>query len=209
MNNLSDTLRQSAKGASIKKAGYLSGIHSLPAEVKQKLDQLLKAKNPPATVLRHLSQDFPDIQLPSRSAVYNYKKRYFLSSETSSKVNKKIQDLDIDKVALKDTLVTQLKRFIAVDLPTLRDKWYQSQEKDKQTGQDSKITREMVKLYMDAVKVSLDAIPKLNISLEEAKQESASEKNEAHKEDLSAKLARIIAKRGNIYAIQHNLTPDS
>ena len=41
MDNPKPQVRNSMKGAAIKKAGFLNGIDALPIEIKNKLDELL------------------------------------------------------------------------------------------------------------------------------------------------------------------------
>lgn len=68
--------RYAAKGGSITYAGYETGVHALPGAVKDKLDQYLRPKYSPAKVLlTQLSQEFPGVTLPSKSVLYNYRKR--------------------------------------------------------------------------------------------------------------------------------------
>jgi hypothetical protein len=67
---------QATKGAAIKKAGFLTGIHALSQVVKSRLDELLRLNYPPEKVLMYLSQEFPNTNLPSKSALYVYKNKY-------------------------------------------------------------------------------------------------------------------------------------
>ena len=71
MSESSKQLRQSIKGASIRKAGFLTGIHALPSKVKNRLDELLLCRYSPEQALSKLEQEFPEVKLPSRSAVYS------------------------------------------------------------------------------------------------------------------------------------------
>lgn len=73
----------STKGASIKKSGYETSVHALPDYVKQKLDLMLKCKYSPKRILAELSRRFPHIQLPSKTAIYNYRSKYFEKSTVS------------------------------------------------------------------------------------------------------------------------------
>ncbi len=187
--------RYAVKGSIITHAGYETGIHALPTEIKDKLDSYLRSKYSPARILAQLSKEFPDFSLPSRSALYNYRKRYFEKSVVSATSVAKFEEaFDADKINLKSLVVSHVKRFVAVDLPELRERWYRAMEKDQDKTQLSKETREAARLYIDAVKTSMDIIPKLNITVEliEEKPQVEPEITEAQKHDVYDKLARLI-----------------
>lgn len=187
--------RYASKGNSIIHAGYETGIHALPTEIKDKLDSYLRSKYSPARILAQLSKEFPNVSLPSRSALYNYRKRYFEKSVVSATPVAKSEELfDADKINLKSLVVSHVKRFVAVDLPELRERWYRAMEKDQDRTQLSKETREAARLYIDAVKTSMDIMPKLNITVEliEDKPPIEPELTETQKEDVYDKLARIM-----------------
>lgn len=199
MQNQDSKTRYASKGSSITHAGYETGVHALPGTVKDKLDSYLRSKYSPARILSQLSQEFPKVSLPSKSALYNYRKRYFEQSIVSATSVAKIEGaFDADKVNLKSLLVSQVKRFVAVDLPELRERWYKSMESDQGDPQLSRETRESAKLYIEAVKVSMDIMPKLNIKIELKENMIQTEVQDATKpkEDNYDKLARILLKRG-------------
>jgi hypothetical protein len=198
MQNSDDKSRYAAKGSSITHAGYETGIHALPQEIKEKLDSYLKRRYSPAKILTQLSQQFPKVSLPSKSALYNYRKRYFEQSLVSATPVAKIEEVfDADKINLKSLVVNHVKRFVAVDLLELRERWYQAMEQDQGKTQLSKESREAAKLYIEAVKVSMDIMPKLNITLEliEDKPVEDKEAEQTGTNDLYEKLARIINKK--------------
>lgn len=191
--------RYAAKGSIITHAGYETGIHALPAVIKDKLESYLRSKYSPARILAQLSKEFPNISLPSRSALYNYRKRYYEKSIVSATPVAKFEEaFDADKINLKSLVVSHVKRFVAVDLPELRERWYKAMENDKDKTQLSKETREAATLYIDAIKTSMDIMPKLNITVEliEDKIQSEPEVSTASKEDVYDKLARLIERRG-------------
>lgn len=190
-------IRYATKGTSIIQAGFETGVHALPGAVKEKLDSYLKCKYSPAKILAHLSQEFPNVSLPSRSALYNYRKRYFEQSIVSATPVAKAEEMfDADKINLKSLVVNHVKRFVAVDLPALRERWYKSMENDQGKTQLSKETRESARLYLEAVKVSMDVMPKLNITVEliEDKPPVEPELEGIQKEDVYDKLARVMVK---------------
>lgn len=198
MQNQVDKSRYANKGSSITHAGYETGVHALPGAVKDKLDSYLRSKYSPAKILSQLSQEFPKVSLPSRSALYNYRKRYFEQSIVSATPVAKIEEVfDADKVNLKSLVVAHVKRFVAVDLQVLREKWYKSMENDQGKSELSRETKDMAKLYIEAVKVSMDVMPKLNITVEliEDKPQVASEVSAAHKNDIYERLEKIYNKR--------------
>lgn len=167
MQNDEQKKRNATKGAAIKLAGFSSGVDALPEDIKEKLDLMLRCKYSPHRILSELSQRFPGVSLPSRSALYNYRKRFFEQSIVSATpVVKAEQDFDAEKVKLKSAVVWHIKRFIAVDLQVLRDRWYQAMENDQKTGQLSKETKEASKLYLQAIKISMDTMPRLNINID-------------------------------------------
>ena len=198
MQNHDNKIRYANKGGSITQAGYETGVHALPGEVKDKLDSYLRSKYSPARILSQLSQEFPKVSLPSRSALYNYRKRYFEQSIVSATPVAKIEEVfDADKINLKSLVVAHVKRFVAVDLQVLREKWYKSMENDQGKSELSRETKDMAKLYIEAVKVSMDVMPKLNITVEliEDKPQEAPEVTEAHKNDIYERLEKIYNKR--------------
>lgn len=187
--------RYAARGSIITHAGYETGIHALPTEIKDKLDSYLRSKYSPARILAQLSKEFPNVSLPSRSALYNYRKRYFEKTLVSATPVAKIEEVfDADKINLKSLVVNHVKRFVAIDLPELRERWYRAMEKDQDKTQLSKETREAARLYIEAVKTSMDIMPKLNITVELIEEEPQVEPeiSESQKHDVYDKLARLI-----------------
>lgn len=202
MQNKDSKIRYAAKGSSISHAGYETGVHALPGTVKDKLDSYLRSKYSPARILAQLSQEFPKVSLPSRSALYNYRKRYFEQSIVSVTPVAKIEEVfDADKINLKSLVVNHVKRFVAVDLPELREKWYKAMDNDQGKTQLSRETREAARLYIDAVKVSMDIMPKLNITVDLIEEKPQTETEEPVViEDVYAKLADLIAYRPWMFA---------
>lgn len=193
-----DKIRYASKGSSITHAGYETGVHALSGEVKVKLDSYLKCKYSPARVLAQLSKEFPNVSLPSKSALYNYRKRYFEQSIVSATPVAKIEEIfDADKINLKSLVVAHVKRFVAVDLPELREKWYKSMKNDQGKTQLSRETKEAARLYIEAIKTSMDVMPKLNITVElvEDKIQAEIEEPTSPKKDVYEKLADIYNKR--------------
>jgi len=198
MQNQDSKSRYANKGSSITHAGYETGVHALPGTVKNKLDSYLRSKYSPARILAQLSQEFPKVSLPSRSALYNYRKRYFEQSIVSAiPVARILEVFDADKVNLKSLVVNHVKRFVAVDLPELRERWYKAKENDQGKTQLSKETREAARLYIEAVKASMDIMPKLNITVElpEDRVQPEQQEPETPIQDVYAKLADLIAYR--------------
>jgi len=196
-------MKYSMKGSTVRQAGFETSIHALPAKIKQQVDQMINQKFPPTKILRYLVQKYPEVNLPSKSALYNYRKRYFNNSLVNLRQVSQIEnELDIDKIKLKSVLLSQIKRFIAIDLPELRDRWHDSTEKDKKKGFQSKDSRELGKLYMDAVKISLDAIPKLNISID-VQQEEPKEPEEESKYDWDKAFEETVERSWTQILVSH------
>lgn len=190
--------RNATKGATVRKMGFESGIHALPLDIKNQIDEMIKYKYPPTKILRHLAQKYPNQSLPSKTAVYNYRKKHYTESLASHRqLLQSENQLDVDKIKLKSVLLTQIKRFVAFDLPTLRDRWIKASENDEQLLLPQ--TKDIGRMYMEAVKLSIEAVPKLNLGMtDEAELETdhnTAKELEARKDDLDAKLARIMAKR--------------
>ncbi len=207
MQKQEDRSRYAAKGSSITHAGYETGIHSLPGAIKDKLDSYLRSKYSPAKILAYLSQEFPNTSLPSRSALYNYRKRYFEQSIVSATSIAKIEEsFDADKVNLKSLVVNHIKRFVAVDLPELRERWYKAMANDQGKTQLSRETREAARLYIEAVKVSMDIMPKLNITVEliEDNVQNELQEPETPVQDIYDKLADILQYRKFIFTNNAN-----
>lgn len=214
MQNQDNKSRYANKGGSITHAGYETGVHALPSEVKDKLDSYLRSKYSPARILAQLSQEFPEVSLPSRSALYNYRKRYFEQSIVSATPVAKIEEsFDADKVRLRMLVVNQVKRFAAVDLPVLRDRWYMGIEYDQKHGaQLSKTTKDAGRLYLESVKLIMDILPKMNLRVEliEDKPVAESPFTEAQKNDVYERLARIMNKRvGSLVSRGIPITPET
>ncbi len=200
MKNPASKRRNGIKGSTIRKAGFTSGVFALSPEVKERLDQLLKYGYSPEKALRTLSSEFADTPLPSRSATYTYKAKYFEQNITSStNMVKTEENLDLEKVKIKGLLLDHIKRFLVSDVLTLRDNWLSSVERDKIIGLDNKDTRDKEKSYVDALRLCADLVPKLNINIELKEDKEPEQVNAA---DLSAKLARIIVKRSTQIAIK-------
>ena len=114
MDNPIPQVRNSMKGAAIKKAGFLNGIDALPPEIKNKLDELLLRRYAPERALAILERQYPDTNLPSKSAVYTYKAKYLPASMTNSRhVSLNVEKLDVEKMNVTLLYLSHLKRFIA------------------------------------------------------------------------------------------------
>lgn len=228
MSKFSLIARHAAKGASIRKAGFLSGVHALPPEIKTKLDQYLLCRHAPEKALAYLQQEFPAANLPSKSAVYTYKSKYLPPSMTNSRqVSLNVEKLDIEKMNVATLFVSHLRRFIAIDLNVLQDRWYESLEKDQEVGIVQKHTNEAGKMYMDGIQLGMAMLLRLNVNFadqEEQENESTSEEKEDYLSavqkqriflincqaayewqqkggklnEFDTKLARLYERRGNI-----------
>jgi len=196
MDTFSPNNRNSIKGAAIKKAGYLSGIHALPPEIKNKLDELLLRRYAPERALAILERQYPDTKLPSKSSVYTYKAKYLLASMTNSRhVSQNVEKLDVEKMNVTSLFLSHLKRFIAIDLNVFQDRWHESLEKEQETGIVQKHTNELGKMYMDGIKLSMDMLLRLNVNFaaqEEQEKENASEEKEDYLSDLQRQRIFLI-----------------
>jgi hypothetical protein len=192
MSKSSMQLRQSFKGASIRKAGFLTGIHALPPKVKNRLDELLLCRYSPEQALSKLEQDFPEVKLPSRSAVYTYKGKYLPNS--LSKVRQVAQiaeELDIEKMNTASLFVSHLRRFIAVDLNVLQDRWYQGLEANQNGKGDQRMINEAGKMYMEAIKLGMDMLTKLNVDMQETVKPVEEPEEENHEDARSPEQKKL------------------
>jgi hypothetical protein len=176
----------------ILKAGFKSGVDALPPEVKDEIDKLFGLKYPPKEILRQTAQKYPGVSLPSKSALYNYRNKYFEPSLVKSNgVTKEQEVFDTEKIKVKSLILTTIKQFIATDLPKLRELW----------SQDPANAR-LARTYMEGVKLTLDGIGKFNIQYQ-LKEETEmtfgemvdSAEQELGKEGLDEQLARIFTDR--------------
>ena len=190
MDSFSPIVRHVAKGAAIRKAGFLTGVHALPPEIKNKLDELLLRRYAPERALSILEKQYPDTNLPSKSAVYTYKSKYLPASMSNSRhVSLNVEKLDVEKMNVTSLFLSHLKRFIAIDLNVFQDRWHESLEKEHETGNVQKHTNELGKMYMDGIKLGMDMLLRLNVNFaaqEQQEKETASEK----KEDYLSALQR-------------------
>ncbi len=173
------------KGAKIRQLGYKTSIHALPDFIRDKIDSLLLVGESPASVIDLLSEKFPKLNLPSQSALYNYKRK-FLQSEKPEE--------SLDRINIKNVAVEHLKRYLAFDLPTIRKQWIKSLSKEENSTKLSK-------QYLEAVKLSMDLIQKLNISLETDELTNHQQDNQSVDDIINAKsyqetLINIIGKYG-------------
>ena len=197
--------RNASKGATVRKMGFESGIHALPVDIKNQIDQMIKQKYPPTKILRHLAQKYPNQSLPSKTAVYSYRRKHYTESLASHRqLLQSDNQLDVDKIKLKSVLLAQIKRFVAFDLPTFRERWIKAKENDELLLLPQ--TKDIGKMYMEAMRLCIEAVPKLNIEIiDEAELETnhkTTSELEAESRDLDAKLARIMAKRIVQYSIR-------
>lgn len=184
--------RHLSKGTSILKAGFETGVHALPSEVKEEIDKLLGLKYPPKEVLRLTSQKFPGVALPSKTALYNYRNKYFDQSLVKSTgITIEQEAFDTEKIKVKSLILTTIRQFIAIDLPKLREHWLEDQK-----------NRKLAQTYMEGYKLVLDTLGKLNIQYQLKEESEVSfgdmvdaEEQNLRKEDLDEQLARIFIDR--------------
>lgn len=179
------------KGAKIKQLGYKTSIHALPDFIRDKVDSLLLVGESPASVIDLLSEKYPKLNLPSQSALYNYKKRYLLQSENPEE--------SLDQINIKNVAVEHLKRYLAFDLPTIRNQWVKSLSKDENSTKLSK-------QYLEAVKLSMDLIQRLNIPLDDSDLMNKDDENESvdeimDRESHSEQILGIIERYGPQLAV--------
>lgn len=196
MSNDAKVQRQAVKGATVRHMGFETGIHALPAKVKQEIDRMISLKYSPIKILSQVEQKYPNQPLPSKSALYNYRKRYFTESLSNHRQLSQAENaLDIDKIKLKSVLLTQIKRFVAFDLPSIRERWISAFERDEHLQHPG--TKDIGRLYMDAVKLGLETIPKLNINLvSEVESDEAKQANEVDQEWIDDALLDLVNTRG-------------
>lgn len=157
----------SNKGNSIKKAGFLTGIHALPPHIKSRLDELLLCRYSPERALSELESEYPNTNLPSKSAVYSYKTKYLPTSLTGVRqVSQAVEQLDIEKMDLAKLFASHIKRFIAIDLNVMLDRWHRGLEDDQEQDKNQKSTDEAGKMYMEAIKMVTVLLNQLNVKMQ-------------------------------------------
>src|SRR5690606_13060752 len=109
------------------KSGYKSSVQMLPAEVKRTLDRLMLQRMPIIEVLRLMSQKYPDVPMPSKSSLYNYRNKHFPTSMVAARpVQTAYEKEDTEKVLLKTAILQQIRQYVIVDLPQLRSNFSES-----------------------------------------------------------------------------------
>lgn len=189
--------RQAIKGATVRQMGFETGIHALPLGVKQEIDKMIGWKYSPLKILSQIEKQFPSQPLPSKSALYNYRKRYFTNSISNNrKLSQAENELDIDKIKLKSVLLDQVKRFVAFDLPTIRERWINAFKRDEHLQLSG--TKDIGRLYLDAVKLGLETIPKLNINLASVvESDEVKQEDEVDQEWIDNALLDLLNNRGH------------
>lgn len=179
-------LRQLHKARQVKKAGYADGIQSLPSEIKNSIDELLTNHLSPSSILKQLSGAYPKSRLPSRTALYNYRNKYFTPSEVSAKgTTQHQQSLDIEKINIKETIAEQIKQFLVIDVPYFREQMYQESNSLKQSYK--------TKAYFDSIKLMTELLPKLNIAITIHAEQPTPVDTTAGED----RIRRILARYGN------------
>lgn len=193
---------KSIKGAALKKLGYDNAVQALPGYVKAEIDSLLIQRTPPVQILRLLSQKYPNQPLPSKSALYNYRNKYFPSSLTSkNQVARQTELIDMEKLELTNVLLDHFKRFAAFDLPTIRDKWLNN-------NGGHKTQKQATRAYLEAIKLCMEAVPRFNLTINAEstfKQYVYEAEKELEKETRSETLRKIVAKYGKQLQIVSNM----
>lgn len=178
-------LRQLHKARQIRKAGFVDGIQSLPTEIKQNIDRLLKQHYSPCSILKQLTDSYPNTPLPSRTALYNYRNKHFTPSEVSTKpLVKEQQKFDIEKINVKETLSEQIKQFLVIDVPYFREQMYLETDTIKRSYK--------TRTYFESMKLAMDMIPKLNITLTVHTEPVVQESKQAGED----RIKRIMQKYG-------------
>lgn len=167
MDTFSPIIRHAAKGGAIRKAGFLTGIHALAPVIKNKLDELLLRRYAPERALSILEKEYPNTNLPSKSAVYTYKSKFLPPFMTNSRqVSLNVEKLDVEKMSVASLYLSHLRRFIAIDLNVLQDRWYKRLEQEQETGEPQKATNELGKMYMEGIKLGMDMLLRLNVNFD-------------------------------------------
>ena len=77
MDKLNKQLRKAEKGGAIRKAGFLTGVHTLPIKAKNRLDEMLLCRYSPEKALSKLEREFPRLScqadlrsIPTKPSIY-------------------------------------------------------------------------------------------------------------------------------------------
>lgn len=185
------------KGAHIRKLGYQSSIHALSPEIKQELDTLLKQGQSPADCLRQLAQKYPNTHLPSKTAVYTYRKAYLHSSHEEKKWTVSEYESELFKMQL--VVMENIKRFLATDFPNIRQKWLHCEETNDKPGEVQKHLYQ----YLQAVRVTMESVPKLNINIHDTYRIAQQEKAEVQSTELEGTMEHLILRYGKQIGIKY------
>lgn len=179
---------KSIKGAKVRQLGYQTSIHALPTDIREKIDLLFDNGLSVPDVMKRLEKRYPEIHIPSRTAFYNYKKKYANKSTSDGVV-------DIKDLPVKSVLLEHLKRFVAFDLPTLRDNYYKS-IKDSKLGSQKQTAR----LYLDGIKLALEMTNRLNINYSDCELDNERRTDdfeaEFNKKTTEEQMRSIVSKYG-------------
>lgn len=182
---INSRLRQLHKARQVKKAGYANTIQALSQEIKQRIDELLLQRNSPDAILKELKDKYPTAKLPSRTALYTYRTKYFNPSEVNThQVTKQQQSIDLEKMNVKQLITQEMKQFLLLDVPHFREQMYQENDVIKKSYK--------TKTYLESMKLMLDMIPKLNLSITIHTEEVTQEQT-TYTED---RITRILKRHG-------------
>lgn len=157
----------------------------------------MKKGESPANSLRHLSQKYPNTHLPSKTAIYTYRKSYLHASQDEKKWT--VEEYESTLFKIQVVIMENLKRFLATDLPSIRQKWLTCEEsRDKPT-----IAQKHLYHYLQAVRVTMEAVPKLNINIHDTYRISQQENTEEKSEELENTLERLILRHGRQIGIKY------
>lgn len=194
------------KANDLKKLGFASAVHALPPQVKSELDRLLLTGTSIRETLRIVSNQYPEVKLPSINAVNNYKNKHLGIEMTTDTHDNALILNRTDTEVLVDTLKKGIGEFYVhlanTILPKLAEGLNEGLEKEKMVKMPMKINSDRAIAIANLVREMNNFVRGNGISVlaYESKTTTVVSQEEtevtASKEDVYDKLARILMKRG-------------
>ena len=201
------------KANDLKKLGFASAVHALTSQVKNELDRLLITGTSVRETLRIVSNQYPDVKLPSVNAVNNYKNKYLGKEMTTTTHDNALILNRTEAEVLVDTLKKGIGEFYVqlakTILPKLVEGLNEGLEKEKMVKMPMKINSDRAIAIANLVKEMNNFVRGngINVLAFESETASIATQEEASdtipKEDVYDKLARILINEGFTMAKSH------
>lgn len=122
------------KGSELRKRGFKTAIHALPAKVRAEIDQSLISGISPDATLKNLSIKYPKIKFPSRIAVNNYRKKYLKIDASHIPVTEERQEYNQEKLRIEKHMGETISKLVTVIIPKMVDVLDKSVDREVKTS---------------------------------------------------------------------------